>query len=70
LGGKIKDEMGGTCSMPGEMRNVYKSLVRNLKGKRPFVRPRYRWKDKIKMDLKDTGCEGEDWIKVIQDRVR
>ena len=30
--------------------------------------PRCRWKDNIKMDLQEVGCEGMDWIKLAQDR--
>jgi hypothetical protein len=46
------------------------SLVRKPEGKKPFGRSRHRWKDKIKMDLQDVGCEGMDWIDVTQDRER
>jgi hypothetical protein len=37
-------------------------------GKRPLGRPRRRWKDNIKMDLKDIGIDGENWIRLAQDR--
>jgi len=37
-------------------------------GKRPLGRSRRRWEDKIKMDLKEVGCEGMDWIELAQDR--
>jgi len=33
----------------------------------PFVRPRRRWEDNIKMDLQEVGCEGMDWIDLAQD---
>jgi len=39
----------------GEMRNAYKILVRKLEGKRPLRRPRYRWEDNIRMDLREIG---------------
>ena len=39
-------------------------------GERPFRRPRRRWKDNIKMDLQEVGCEGMDWIQLAQDRDR
>ena len=40
-------------------------------GNRPLGRPRRRWKDNIKMDLRDMGCLGfEDWIEVAQDMDR
>jgi hypothetical protein len=37
-------------------------------GKRPPGRPRHRWVDNIKMDLRETGWNGMDWINLAQDR--
>ena len=37
-------------------------------GKRQLGRPRHRWENNIKMDLKEVGCGGMDWIKLAQDR--
>jgi hypothetical protein len=51
----------------GEGRNVYRVLVGKPKGKRPLERPRRRWEDMIKMDLRDIGLGGE-WIHLAQDR--
>jgi len=45
-------------------------LVGKPEGKRPLGRPRRRWEDNIKMDLKEMGCGGMDWIKMAQDRDR
>jgi hypothetical protein len=39
----------------GEMISVYKSLVRKPEGKRPCGRPRCRWEDNTRMDLKEIG---------------
>jgi hypothetical protein len=39
-------------------------------GKRPLGRPRRRWVNNIKMDLRVTGWDGMDWIHLAQDRVR
>ena len=39
-------------------------------GKRPMGRPRRRWEDNIKMDLKEVGCGVMDWIELAQDRDR
>jgi hypothetical protein len=39
----------------GEKRNAYRILVGNLEGKRPLGRPRRRWVDNIKMDLREIG---------------
>jgi hypothetical protein len=36
--------------------------------KRPLGRPRRRWVDNIKMDLRDIGWNGMDWIELAQDR--
>jgi hypothetical protein len=41
-----------------EGRNVYRVLVGKLKGKRPLERPRLRWEDGIKMDLRETDWGG------------
>jgi hypothetical protein len=50
-----KDEMGGACSANGEKRNAYRILVGTPEGKRPLERPRHRWVDNIKMDLREMG---------------
>ena len=39
-------------------------------GKRPLRIPRSRWEDNIKMDLKELGCGGMDWIELAEDRDR
>jgi hypothetical protein len=52
----------------GERRNVYRILVRKSEGKRPFERPRRRWEDGIKMDLRKIGLGGVEWILLAQDR--
>jgi hypothetical protein len=44
--------------------------VRNPEGKRPLGRPRYRWVDNIKMDLREIGWGGMDWIDLAQDSDR
>jgi hypothetical protein len=44
----------------GKGRDVYRVLVGNPGGKRPLGRPRRRWEDNIKMELKEVGCEGMD----------
>jgi hypothetical protein len=45
-----KDEMGGACSTNGEEEKCI--LVGKAEGKRPLGRPRWRWVDNIKMDLR------------------
>jgi hypothetical protein len=37
-------------------------------GKRPLGRLRRRWVDNIKMDLREIGCDGMDWIDLAQDK--
>jgi hypothetical protein len=54
----------------GEGRGVYRVLVKRPKSMRPLGRPRRRWEDNIKMDLRETGIDGANWIRLAQDRVR
>jgi hypothetical protein len=51
-------------------RNAYRILVGKPERKRQLGRPRYRWEDNIKMDLREMGWGGMDWIDLVQDRVR
>jgi hypothetical protein len=50
-----------------EGRGVYRVLVRRPEGKRPLVRPRRRWEDNIKIDLREIGIDGANWIQLAQD---
>jgi hypothetical protein len=43
---------------------------REAQGKRPLAGPRRRWDDNIKMDLRETGIDGANWIRLAQDRVQ
>jgi hypothetical protein len=54
----------------GEDRKVYKGLVGKPEGKRPLGRPRRRWEDGIRMDLREIvlGGGGVDWTRLAQDR--
>jgi hypothetical protein len=54
----------------GEGRNVYGVLVGKPVGKSPLGRPRRRWEDGIKMDLRKIGWGGVEWIQLAQDRDR
>jgi hypothetical protein len=49
---------------------VYKVLVGKPEGKRPLVRPRRRWEDGIRVDLREIGLGGVNWIRLAQDRGR
>jgi hypothetical protein len=62
--------MGGTCGTHGEGRNVYRVLVGRPEGKRPLRKPRRKWEDNIKMDLREIGIDGSNWIQLAQDRVQ
>jgi hypothetical protein len=60
----------GHVAHMGEERGVYRVLVRRPKGKRPLGRPRHRWEDNIKLDLRERGTDGANWIQLAQDRVQ
>jgi hypothetical protein len=52
----------------GENRNASRILVGMPEGKGPLGRPRRRWVDNIKMDLREVGWDGVDWIDMAQNR--
>jgi hypothetical protein len=54
----------------GEGRGVYRVLVGRPESKRPLGRPSRRWEDNIKMDLKETGIDGANWIRLVRDWVQ
>jgi hypothetical protein len=56
----------GHVARMGEGRNVYRVLV----GGRPLGRPRHRWEDGIRMDLREIGWGGVEWIHLAQHRDR
>jgi hypothetical protein len=60
----------GYMSRMGEGRVVYRVLVGRPEGKRSLGRPRRRWEDNIKMDLRERGIEGANWIQLAQDRIQ
>jgi hypothetical protein len=60
--------MGMACSTHGEKRNSRRILVGKPDGTRSLRRPRRRWEDNIKMDLRGIGWGGMDWIDLAQDR--
>jgi hypothetical protein len=60
--------VGGTCGLHG--RGKCTVLVGKPEGKRPLGRPRRRSEDGTRMDLRETGWKGTDWIQLAQDRDR
>jgi hypothetical protein len=58
----------GDVSRIGEKKNAYRSLVGKPEGKRPLGRRRHRWEDNIRMDLREIGWGGMDWIGLAQNR--
>jgi hypothetical protein len=60
----------GHVARMGEGRRVYRLLVGRPEVKKPLGRPRRKWEDNIKMDLREIGIDGENWIQLAQDRVQ
>jgi hypothetical protein len=52
----------------GAKRNAYEILVGKPEGNRPLEKPRRRWVDNIKTDVREIGWVGVDWINMVQDR--
>jgi hypothetical protein len=60
----------GHVARIGEGRGIYRVLVGRPEGNRPLGRPRRRWEDNIKMDLRETEIDEADWIWLAQERVQ
>jgi hypothetical protein len=56
----------GHVARMGEGRDVYRVLVGRSEGKRPLGRPTLRWGDNIKMDHREIGINGANWLQVAQ----
>jgi hypothetical protein len=54
----------GHVARKGQERGVYRVLVGRPKGKRPLGRSRRRWEDNSKMDLREIGIDGANWIQL------
>jgi hypothetical protein len=61
-------QWAGHVARIGAKMNAYRILVGKPEGKRPLGRPRCRWVGNIKMDLREIGWDGVDWIDLAQDR--
>jgi hypothetical protein len=60
--------LAGHIERIGKNRNAYRTLVGNPEGKRPLGRPRRKWVDNIKRDLRVIGWGRMDWINLAHDR--
>jgi hypothetical protein len=58
----------GACTREG--RGVYRDLVGRPKSKKPLEKPRHMWEDNIKLDFREIGIDGANWIHLIWDRVQ
>jgi hypothetical protein len=65
-----KMRWAGHVARMGEVRGAYNIFVGMPEGRRPLGRPRHRWEDNIKMDLREIGFRDVDWIHWAQDRDR
>jgi hypothetical protein len=60
----------GHVAYMGEGRGVYRVLVGRPRGKRPLGRPRDRWENNTKLDLREMGIDGANWIQLPQGRAQ
>jgi hypothetical protein len=60
----------GHVARMGEGSRVYRVSVERPEGKRPVGRPTRRWEDNIKINLRETGIDWANWIRLAQDRVQ
>jgi hypothetical protein len=58
----------GYVARMGEMRNTYNILVGKPEERRSLGRPRCRWEDNIRMDLRGIGWKGVEWMHLVQGR--
>jgi hypothetical protein len=58
----------GNVARMGEKRNAYRILVGKAERKSQLGRPRRKWVDNIKMDLREIGWYRVDWIDIAQNR--
>jgi hypothetical protein len=60
--------VGSDVARVGEMRNAYNILVGISEGMRLLGRPERRWENNIRMDRREIGWGGVDWLHLVQDR--
>ena len=61
-------EMSNHLARMEEGRRSFKILTGTPAGKRPLGRPRHRWEENIRMDLKEIGINTRKWVNLAQDR--
>jgi hypothetical protein len=59
--------VGGICGTHGEEEKRLQVLIERPQWKRPLARTRRRWEDNIKMNLREIGIDGANWIRLAQD---
>jgi hypothetical protein len=64
-----KDELVGACRMDERYEKCKQMLDVKSEGMRPVQRPKFRWEDNIKVDMKEMRCDVVDWI-LSQDAVQ
>ena len=60
--------MGSYVARMEQGRSVFKMLTGKHRGKRPLGKPRRRWEDNIRMDLKQMGISTRNWVDLAQYR--
>jgi len=60
--------VSGACSTQDRNKKCIKILVVKPEGRRPLGRSGHRWEDNIRMDLREIGCEGVDWMHLAEGR--
>jgi hypothetical protein len=60
----------GHVARMGEKKNAYRLFMGKPEGRRPLGRPRHRWVDNIRMDVREVGWADVDWIGLAKDRNR
>jgi hypothetical protein len=63
-----ENEVAWTFGIQGG--SVYRVFIGRPEGKRSLGRPKYRWENNIKLDFREIGIDGANWIQLAQDRVQ
>jgi hypothetical protein len=65
-----ENEVGGTCGTHGRGQKSAQGFDGKARRKEPLGRPRRRWEDGIRINLREIGCGSVDWIQLAKDRDR